>query len=185
MVSPGRGPNNMTGQDRICLPRFRARRCQSVPMTSLDKIEQAPLAATSAATSPCRRADRNAEARRPDRADATRADRDDDDRSGPDRAARRRGGCRRGAGAYGVLCRLHLRHGAGVGGGAAGGPGVRRPQPAHGTARAAGRAVGRAIDFAADDGCCRFMASRSCWRWARRPRPRSWRKNTCSDWYGA
>ena len=121
-------------------------------MTSLDKIEQAPAGDGSVRPSPRHRADRDAQARGADRADAARADRDDDHRSGPGRTARRRGRGRRGAGEFGVLHHLHLRHGAGVGGGAAGGAGVRRPQSADGAARAARRAVGGAADFPAVDG---------------------------------
>ena len=51
-----------------------------------------------------------------------------------------------------LLRQLHLRHGPGVGGGAAGRAGVRRPQSASRPAIAARRPVGCAVDRAADDG---------------------------------
>ena len=49
-----------------------------------------------------------------------------------------------------LLHQFHVRNGAGVGGGAACRPGVRRPRPASGAALAADRPLGRVADFAAD-----------------------------------
>ena len=55
-------------------------------------------------------------------------------------------------GAHRVLRQLHLRHGAGLGGGAACRPGLRRPRPAPGAARGAHRPVGGASGIDADHG---------------------------------
>jgi len=87
-------------------------------MTSLDKIERAPVAAPATAGNPRNqhrgRIGRDAEAGCPHRADAAWADRDDDDRSRLDRTPRGCGGCRGGAGAHRFLHRLYFRYGIGV-----------------------------------------------------------------------
>src|SRR5665213_2819204 len=101
-------------------------------------------------TSPRARVERDVAARRADGADAARADRDDDDRSWLHRTSRQRSGRRRRAGGHGVFHQLHHRHGTGIGGGAAGRAGVRRPRSTPGTARAASWPLGGAADRAAD-----------------------------------
>ena len=99
-----------------------------------------------------RRDHRDGQARVADRADAARPGRDDDHRSGADRPSRRHRHRRGRAGANRAVCRLRARHGHCLGGGAAGGAGLRRARAAHGAPRAARRPVGRGAARRADDG---------------------------------
>ncbi len=105
-----------------------------------------------AARPPHGRTGRDAAAGDADGGAAARPDRDDDDRPRLHRPARRRGAGRRGARRHGLFHRLHRRHGADVGGGAARRASLWRRQRAAGAARAALRPVGGTSDRAADHG---------------------------------
>ena len=95
---------------------------------------------------------RDAQARGADRADAARADRDDDDRHRHDRRLGAEAVAAASLAHTVLLRQLHLRHGPGIGGRAAGRAGVRRAQAASDPAFAPRRPVGRAADLAAADG---------------------------------
>ncbi len=85
-------------------------------------------------------------------------------------------------GGHRVFRQLHHRHGAGLGGGAVGGAGLRRSRSAPGAALAAGRPARRAADFAADHAVLVLRRRHPAGAGARPGPKRISRSNICSAW---